>query len=169
MSGTTPDSRDRLDSLLRRQDQERSDLVAELLDEERTAASAIANDLHPGAGARLAEALAAVERQLRTDHRADRLLARVVTELPAFVDAHFPSTDPDDERAGRRAVNVYIARRYGSGHIEPLAVAVLDVSDAIYGRGSRRRRDERLAVDQQAEAARDAEIQRDRERAAARR
>jgi hypothetical protein len=46
---------------------------------------------------------------------------------------------------------------------------MIDVTDAVFGRGARQRRDQRLADDARAEAGRDREIQRARQREAARR
>lgn len=170
MNATSPpDARHRLDTLLRRQEQERSDIVAELLDEERQHAAGIVNDLRPDAGGALVEAIDQIEAQIRRDVKADRLLAKVVTQLPEWADRALPLLDPDDVDAGRKSVAIFIPRRYANGHIDPLALGLVDVTDAVYGVGSRRRRDQQAADDRAAELGRDAEIARDREREAARR
>jgi hypothetical protein len=156
-------------ALLERQAREREDAAGQLLDAERRAAASILGDLHPDAGEKLTEALDGVERHLRADHRAGTLLGRVTTSLPEWMDSHFPALDPDDPDAGRRRVNVFVARPYADGHVEPTALALVDISDVIYGRGSRKRRDQLVADDQRAEAGRDREIQRDRTREALRR
>ncbi len=166
---TSPTATDRLAGLLRKQEIERSDLAAQLLAEERRHAAGIVNDLRPDAGAALASAVDEVEAQIRQDHRAGRLLGRVATSLPEWMDSHFPALDPDDLDGGRRRVNVFIARPYADGHAGPVAWAPVDISDAIFGKGARRRRDHQLADDRVEEQARDREIQRQREREASRR
>jgi hypothetical protein len=169
MNTTTPTATDRLDTLLREQERQRSDFVAELLDEERRAAAGIVDALHPDAGAKLADAIDQIERQVRQDLRAGRLLAKVETSLPSWADRNLPPLDPDDAEAGRRSVVLFVPRPFGDGSREPVAVALVDVSDSVYGRGARQRRDQLVADDRAAERRRDAEIQRDRARAAARR
>lgn len=52
MNSTTPTATERLAGLLRQQEQERADVVAELLDEERREAARIVGDPRPDAGSR---------------------------------------------------------------------------------------------------------------------
>ncbi len=160
---------DRLAGLLRLQEQQRADFVAQLLDAERQHAASILGDLQPDAGARLADALEAIEAQIRRDVKADRLLAKVVTQLPEWADRALPPLDPDDSTAGRRSVVLFVPRATADGHRERLALAVVDVTDSVFGKGAGQRRDQIVADDRAAERRRDAEIQRDRQREAARR
>lgn len=62
-------ARDRLDERLRRQEGERADLAAQLLDEQRREASKIVSELHPEVGPRLVEVMEQFEAQVRSDHR----------------------------------------------------------------------------------------------------
>lgn len=134
-----------LHNLLRRQEQEREDAVAAVLRAEREDAAALANAVLPDAGARLAEAVAEVEAQIRSDVRAARLLAEVRTELPSWADRTLPLLDPDDVGSGRRRVVVYIPRQFGDGTRENVASALIDVSDPVFGRGAGRQRDREMA------------------------
>ncbi len=169
MNTTTPTATDRLAGLLRLQEQQRADFVAELLDEQRQHAASILGDLHPDVGNALTEALEGIERQIREDHRAGRLLAKIETSVPSWADRNLPPLDPDDAAAGRRSMIVFVPRATADGHRESLALALVDVSDSVYGRGARQRRDQLVADDRAAERRRDAEIERDRQREAARR
>jgi hypothetical protein len=166
---SSPTATDRLAGLLRLQEQQRADFVAELLDAERRAAAGIVDALHPDAGAKLADAIDQIERQIRQDLRAGRLLAKIETSVPSWADRNLPPLDPDDVEAGRRSIVLYVPRAFGDGTREPIALAMIDVSDAVYGRGARKRRDQQAADDQRAEAARGREVERDRQREALRR
>lgn len=158
-----------LSHLIERQRREREQLVAQLLDAERDAAIALVNETHPLAGAALVEAIAGVERQIRADVKADRLLATVQTDLPAWADRTLPPLDDDDVAAGRRSVVIYIPRAYAIGGREHVAMGLVDLTDSVFGPGSRHRRDQQLAADQEAEHDRAREIAHARALAAARR
>lgn len=169
MDTTKISTADAFAALLERQAREREDAAAALLDAEQRAANGIRNTIHPQVGAALAQALEDVEQAIREDLRADRLRVRIETTLPHFMDTTFPAPGPDDADAGRRSMIVFVPRATADGHRESLALALVDVSDAVFGRGARRRRDQLAADDQRAEAARGREVERDRQREALRR
>lgn len=146
MATTIQDTaKNRVDALIQRQAAEREELVRELEREEAAEARALTQAVRDDAGARLAEALEAVERQLRADRRADRLMAVEVTDLPSWARTTFPALDPDERAEGRRRMLLHIPRAYADGRRDPLAFAVVDVSDCVFGPGSRARVDRELA------------------------
>jgi hypothetical protein len=166
---TEAPSRQAFANMLARHEQERATFAAQLLAEEKAQASQLRAAFNPEAGTALAEALNDIERQLRADHRTGNLHAVQVTDLPSWASTDFPALDAADRAEGRRRVIVHVPRQYADGHRDPIALAVIDVSDAIFGAGSRVRVDQALAArvrEMEAERERDA---RDRERDASRR
>jgi predicted RecA/RadA family phage recombinase len=168
---TTVETRTRqtLTAMCHRHEAERKQLADQLLAEEKQDADRLRAAFNPEAGAAIASALADVERQLRADHRTGNLHAVQVADLPSWASTDFPALDAGDRAEGRRRVIVHIPRQYADGHRDPISLAVIDVSDAIFGAGSRSRVDQALAArvrEMEAERERDA---RDRERDASRR
>lgn len=149
------DTRQALTNLLARQEAERRDLAERLLAEEQAAATALVNAVTPESGRALSAALDAVEQQLRAARRDGSLRVRIATDLPPFLDTNFPMLDRDQRAAGVRDVIVVIPRGFADGHTEPLALALIDISDLVHGPGSRARRDQQ----QEAEAVRVEQLQ----------
>lgn len=135
MNTTRQRARDRIGDLLNRQARERADLAHILEVEETEAARSLAEAVVPGAGAKLAEAIAEIETQLRQDHRTGDLLAREVHALPSWaVTGDLPTLTPHERAEGRRAVAVYCGPVLATdGRREPVAYALVDVSATIFG------------------------------------
>jgi hypothetical protein len=147
--------------MLHRHESERRDLADALLAEEREQADQLRAAFNPEAGAAIATALNDIERQLRADHRTGNLHAIQVTDLPSWASTQFPALDAADRAEGRRRVLLHVPRQYADGHRDPIAFAVIDVSDAIFGPGSRSQVDRAMA-----ERVREMEAERERDRGA---
>lgn len=129
-------SREKLNALLARHEQERNDLVEQLQKEEQERADHLRAAVNPLSGAAMSEALSAVERQIAEDRRAGRLYAKVQTSLPSFADVEFPALDRHERETGWRNVVVFIPRSYADGARERLALALVDVTDAVFLRST---------------------------------
>jgi hypothetical protein len=139
---TEAPSRQAFANMLARHEQERATFAAQLLAEEKAQASQLREAFNPEAGAALAEAFDQIERQVRQNKRADKLLARVEPVVPSWVDANLPALDPDEADAGRRRMVLYIPPPLAGGGRESVVLAVVDVTDALHGPGARARRDQ---------------------------
>ncbi len=157
MTNTETRTRQTLTSMIRRHEAERRELADRLLAEEREQADQLHAEINPQAGAALAEALADVEKQLRADHRTGNLHAIQVTDLPSWASTQFPALDAADRADGRRRVLLHVPRQYADGHRDPIAFALVDVSDVVFGPGSRARVDRAMAK-------REAQVAAERER-----
>jgi hypothetical protein len=128
----TDTAKAKFENLLRRHEQERTDTAAEVLREEAEQATALRNAINPELGAALVEAMDDVEKQLRDDRKGGHLHAKVETSLPSFADAAFPPLSAADRREGRRQVTVYVPRPHAGGGHERLALALVDVTAAVF-------------------------------------
>lgn len=169
MMTTETRARQTLTALLHRHESERRELADALLAEQRDQGDRLLAAVNPEVGAALAEAVDQIERQIRQDRKADRLLAKIEPVVPGWAQVAFPPLDSDEVNEGRKRMVVFVPPRFGGDHQEPVAVALVDVSDAVFGTGASARRDRAADDLQQAQAGRDAEIVRERERAALRR
>jgi hypothetical protein len=120
------------ENMLRRHEQERTDLADQVLREEAEQATALRNAINPDLGAALVEAMDAVEAQLRDDRRAGHLHAKVETSLPHFADATFPPLSAADRREGRRQVTIFVPREQAGGGHERLAIAMFDATASVF-------------------------------------
>ncbi len=137
MTNTETRTRQTLTSMIHRHEAERKQLADQLLADEHEQADRLLAAVNPQAGAALAEALADVEKQLRADHRTGNLHAIQVTDLPSWASTQFPALDAADRADGRRRVLLHVPRQYADGHRDPIAFALVDVSDVVFGPGSR--------------------------------
>lgn len=166
---TTVEPRQTLTAMIHRHEAERRDLADALLAEQREQGDRLLAAVNPEVGAALAGAVADVERQIRQDRKADRLLAKIEPVVPGWAQVAFPPLDSDEVNEGRKRMVVFVPPRFGGDHQEPVAVALVDVSDAVFGTGASARRDRAAEDQQQAQDSRDREIEAQRQRAALRR
>lgn len=138
-------ARTRVDALLAKQQQERTELTAALESEEAEAALALRESVRDDAGRALAEAMDIIEAQVRQDRRADRMLAKVESSLPSWADANLPALDPDEADAGRKRMILYLPPAWAGGGREAVVLALVDVTDQVHGQGARARRDRDMA------------------------
>lgn len=126
------------DVLLRKQADERRALADALLHQEELEARLLSQQVNSHAGTALAEAIREVERQIKQDRGAGNLEAAVLTELPSWAPRHLPQLDEDDLESSRKSVVVVIPRTdASSGHRDRLALALFDVTDAVFPDGNR--------------------------------
>lgn len=131
-------SRQAFINLLQRQEQERTDLAAQLLAEEQEEATALRNAVNPQVGRALAVALEDLEERIRRDRKAGSLIAKVETSLPAWAATAFPPPDADDVAESRPRTILFVPRRFADGHQEHEAFVLADVSTAVFPLSSRR-------------------------------
>lgn len=93
----------RAENLIKKQEAEPQDLMQAIHDEERERAAGQRSAVRADAGRELADAIAAVETSIRQDKRADQLLAKLETTLPAWFDGTFPRSVPATPPKGDRA------------------------------------------------------------------
>lgn len=151
-----PRARQTLTALLHRHESERRELADQLLAEQREQGDRLLAAVNPEVGAALAEAVDQIERQIRQDRKADRLLAKIEPAVPGWAALAFPPLGADEVDEGRKRMVLFAPPRFGDGHQEPVALALVDVSDQVFGAGSRTRVNaetqerERLTREQQA-------------------
>ncbi len=133
-----PRSRQAFTNLLQRQEQERADFAAQLLQEEQEQATALRNAVNPQVGRALAGALEDLEERIRRDRKAGSLIAKVETSLPAWATTAFPPPDADDVAEGRPRTILFVPRRFADGHQEHEAFVLADVSSVVFPLSSRR-------------------------------
>jgi hypothetical protein len=139
MTTTETPSRQTLTAMIHRHESERRDLADHLLAEQRDQADELLAAINPEVGAALAGAVADVERQIRQDRKADRLLAKIEPAVPGWAALAFPPLGSDEVDEGRKRMVLFAPPRFGDGHQEPVALALVDVSDQVFGVGSRAR------------------------------
>jgi hypothetical protein len=142
---TTVEPRQTLTAMIHRHEAERRDLADALLAEQREQGDRLLAAVNPEVGAALAGAVADVERQIRQDRKADRLLAKIEPAVPGWAALAFPPLGADEVDEGRKRMVLFAPPRFGDGHQEPVALALVDVSDQVFGVGSRARVDRALA------------------------